>query len=142
MTDLLVITLPGDPIGQARARSNPNGGRPFTPGNTRAWRVAAAWAFKDEWKPRPPLNEPLALRVRAVAARPQRLMAKKAPAGRVWRPKKPDADNVLKAVQDSLKDAGVIRDDALIVHPDVRSLYAAKDEAPCVEVSLSLAGEP
>jgi Holliday junction resolvase RusA-like endonuclease len=60
----------------------------------------------------------------------------------MWRPTKPDGDNVLKAVADALQDAGVVTDDKVIVTATVESLYAAKGEGPSVEVSLGEPGEP
>jgi len=73
----------------------------------------------------------------AVFSRPQRLLRKKDPLQRIYHGSKPDIDNVAKSVLDSLVMAGVIRDDKQVVELFVRSVYASKEEGPCVEVRLS-----
>jgi Holliday junction resolvase RusA-like endonuclease len=140
---LLEVSIPGDPVGQGRPRVVRHGGRIWahTPKRSAEWRAGAAWCFKQEWKDQPPRNEPLALHVRAVAARPKRLQTRKSPVARVWRTAKPDGDNVLKAVSDALQDAGVVADDKCIVAATVESLYSAMCGGPCVEVVLEQAGE-
>jgi Holliday junction resolvase RusA-like endonuclease len=73
----------------------------------------------------------------AVFSRPKRLLRKKDPCCRIYHGSKPDIDNVAKSVLDSLVMAGVIRDDKQVVELFVRSVYASKEEGPCVEVRLS-----
>lgn len=140
---LLQVSIPGDPVGQGRPRVVTHGGRTWAhpPKRSAEWRAGAAWCFRQEWKGQPPRNEPLALHVRAVAARPKRLQTRTSPKGRTWRTTKPDGDNVLKAVADSLQDAGVVVDDKCIVVQTVESLYAAAGEGPCVEVVVGQPGD-
>ena len=73
----------------------------------------------------------------AVFPRPKRLMRKKDPQHRVWHSSKPDIDNVCKSALDSMVMAGIIRDDTQVVILTAKSVYAAKDEGPCVELKLS-----
>lgn len=139
---LLRLSIPGDPVGKGRPRVVRAGAfvRTFTPHKTAEWEAGAVWCLRQDWK-QPPLDEPVALHVRAVASRPQRLRKKNSPPGRIWRTTKPDGDNVLKCVGDALVKAGVVVDDTRIVVQTVESLFAALDEGPCVEVILGAAGE-
>jgi|TARA_R100001463_G_scaffold68173_1_gene121644 Holliday junction resolvase RusA-like endonuclease len=73
----------------------------------------------------------------AVFPRPKRLLRKKDPEYRLWHGSKPDIDNVVKAVLDSLVMGGIIRDDTQVVFLNAHSVYASKAEGPCVEVRLS-----
>tara|TARA_R110000824_G_scaffold107223_2_gene253277 strand:- start:111 stop:401 length:291 start_codon:yes stop_codon:yes gene_type:complete len=77
------------------------------------------------------------LEVVAVFPRPKRLLRKKDPEERMWHGSKPDIDNVVKSVADSLVMAGVIRDDTQVVELSARKVYATKSEGPCVEIKLS-----
>ena len=65
------------------------------------------------------------------------MVRKKDPEHRFWHSSKPDIDNVCKSVLDSLVMAGVIRDDTQVVILTAKSVYASKDEGPCVEVSVT-----
>jgi Holliday junction resolvase RusA-like endonuclease len=47
-----------------------------------------------------------------------------APRRRIWPEKRPDLDKLTRAVGDALTDAGVLHDDARIVHLDVWKRYA------------------
>ena len=73
----------------------------------------------------------------AVFSRPKRLLRKKDSEERMWHGSKPDIDNVVKSVLDSLVMAGVLRDDVQVVELMARSVYASKSEGPGVEVRLS-----
>jgi Holliday junction resolvase RusA-like endonuclease len=134
----------GDPLGKQRPQFARVGKfiRTFTPDQTVNWEDAAAWIMAAQWEGAP-LNTPLKLTIRAVKNRTQALMAKKYADGRIWRPKKPDGDNVLKIAADAMIKAGVIRDDAIIVDWRVLCFYSGRDEGPCVEIEFAeIAGPP
>ena len=46
--------------------------------------------------------------------------------------KKPDVDNLAKAVLDALVDQGVIKDDSLVTRLEVAKEYANETEAGCL----------
>lgn len=140
---LLDAIILGEPVGKGRPRVFTIGGkaRGVTPAKTRTWEADAAALLAERWAGRPSHAEPVTLLVLAVKSRPGQLMRRKDHDGRIWRPKKPDADNVGKCACDALVIAGVLRDDALVVALAVSSLYAAKGEAPRVELYLSRAPE-
>jgi crossover junction endodeoxyribonuclease RusA len=84
---------------------------------------------------------PLSLVIVAVFRRPKRI-PKRTP-GRLWHDKRPDLDNVLKAVLDAGTNAGLWLDDAQVVELLVRSVYAAAGEEPHVTLIVApLTGPP
>lgn len=94
-------------------------------------RLAAAEAYQG-----PPLDGPLSLSVVFVLPRPARLTRKRGDNPRVPHDRRPDADNLLKALKDSL--GGVVwRDDAQVHACVVFKWYAACGEAPHVEVEVT-----
>jgi len=133
----LHFTVPGQPVGKARPRAVAVGGtvRMYTPAKTAAYeRLVAhhARAAHDGEQ----FTGPCMLTLWAVLKRPQRLMRKKDPAGRVPCVAKPDLDNVAKALADGLQLSGVLADDALITVLCASKAYAAKGEEPHAEVWL------
>ena len=135
---MLTLSIPGDPVGKGRPRVTVRAGHAhaYTPQRTAAWESGAAWLMRNEWGIRAPYEGIVRVTVEAVASRPKRLLRKGDPEGRMWRPAKPDADNVLKAVLDALVNAGVLRDDVQAVEVIARSWYASKGEGPSVEVNV------
>ncbi len=131
--------VPGDPVGKARARvfRNPHTGKVHgvTPERTARWESVARYVFSCAWNGGP-LETPIALDIMAVFSRPKRLLRPEDPPGRIPHAARPDWDNVGKAVSDALQGAGVVRDDAQVCEARVRKCYAARDEGPCVEVTL------
>jgi Holliday junction resolvase RusA-like endonuclease len=141
---LLHCVILGEPVGKGRPRLTTIGGfaRAYTPAKTATWEANAAAALNDAWGHRAPLDStPVRVVVLAVKGRPGSLLRKKDPEGRIWRTKKPDADNVAKALCDALVAGGVLRDDTLVVRLEVESLYARKDEGPRVEVWIHSVSE-
>ena len=54
-------------------------------------------------------------------------------------PKRPDADNVRKAVLDSLRSFW--RDDSIVVSGSTFKIYGREGQQPCVRVLIRSAGE-
>lgn len=61
-------------------------------------------------------------------------MRRKDPAGFVWAPTRPDADNIRKAVLDGM--AAFWRDDGQVVCGDTLKVYAEKDGRPRLLVAV------
>ena len=70
------------------------------------------------------LNGPVRLLLRIVLRRPQALIWANKEMPPVWAPVKPDADNVVGLVQDTLQALGFFRDQQ-VVRLDVEKFYAA-----------------
>lgn len=130
--------IPGDPIPKGRPRVALRGGRAmaYTPRRTELWEATAATLIRAQRGPLPPLAGPVKLTVEAVARRPKRLRRRADDPFRVWRPTRPDIDNVAKAVMDALVLAGVLLDDGQVVYLVGLSWYAAKAAGPVVEFQL------
>ena len=142
MNDLM-FTVWGDPVPKGRPRVTTVGGhaRAYTPTKTTSWErdmgAIARQAFLDAgWAV--PYPGKLMVWVDAVVSRPKVLQRKKDPDGLIWRSKRPDTDNVIKAVLDGFMKGGAINDDAQVVAFQARSLYAERNGAPRVEVLVSI----
>lgn len=129
------FTIPGEPQGKGRARVGSVAGRArmFTPAKTVAYEGLIAHAAQAAMDGRALIEGPCRVRVSCLFAIPMSFSKRKtaeALAGKLHPTKKPDADNVLKAVCDGMN--GVVwRDDAQAVEVVVRKLYAP---LPCVTV--------
>ena len=62
------------------------------------------------------------------------MQRKKDPVGRIWMTKRPDLDNVCKAIADGV--SVVMNDDSQIVWIEASKMYASKTEEPHVIVRL------
>jgi Holliday junction resolvase RusA-like endonuclease len=141
---MISFTVPSVPVAQPRQRHRVMsfGGNSFvknyTPGKhpvnafKSAVQVAAKAAYQDA-----PLAGPLSLRVVFVMPRPQKFCRKKDDPGRLWCITKPDLDNLVKALKDSLNKL-TWGDDSQICRTIQTKLYAARDEQPCVEVEIEV----
>lgn len=107
----------GKPIAQPRHRmAMSKKGKPhaYTPsGAIQAWKAAVMLAAKPH-RPLKPLEGPVELGLRFYFARPQRLLKKTSPTGRIPHIIKPDRNNLVKAVEDALTEVGIWKDDCQI----------------------------
>ena len=83
----------------------------------------------------------LRLDIVAVFARPKRLMRAKDPDGFILHDRRPDRDNLAKAVQDAIGSPPegsplLLKDDARVVVGETLKVYAEKGGAACVLVVL------
>jgi Holliday junction resolvase RusA-like endonuclease len=83
-----------------------------------------------------PLDGPIRLNMLIVLPRPKRLMRKKDYDGLVWAPKRPDRDNIEKAVNDGLKLC--FRDDAQICAGESLKCYAEKNGVARIIISIEV----
>ena len=135
----LRVVVHGAPVGKGRPRLGRHG-HAYTPDATKKWEKHAILVLRSQariqrWACNDPAAPVIAV-VNAVQQRTKALMGKKHPGGRMVRVVKPDADNVLKAALDACEAAGVIVQDQQVSTQIVRSLWAARDEGPCVEITL------
>ena len=110
--------------------------RLYTPSRTVAWEGRASVVFRDSWGAREALDEPVRLSVVALFPRPKRMMWKTRPMPRVPFASRPDASNVLKAVEDALEKAGCYRDDKLIWSSSIEAFYCSGSETPLVRACI------
>lgn len=134
----IAFTIPGQPQGKGRARIAKvgNHARMFTPAKTVAYESLAALAAQQAMAGAKPFNGACAIVVDAVYAIPASASKKRATAclsGLVRPTKKPDGDNILKAVCDGIN--GIVwKDDVQAVDARVTKRYG---ETPCVHVTVA-----
>jgi Holliday junction resolvase RusA-like endonuclease len=123
----LAFTVPGEPQGKGRAKIVKIGGfsRMATPAKTVAYEGLIALAAKEAMRGGALFDGPCALDIIAFCSVPASWSGKKraeALTGRVLPTKKPDADNITKAVCDGLN--GVVwADDVQAVYQRIRKVY-------------------
>lgn len=114
MSPAITFTVPGEPQGKGRARFG--NGRTYTPAKTVSYEGLIALAAQSAMGGRPLLYGPLRITLWADTSIPKsatRAQRFKMLAGEIHPTKKPDIDNILKAVGDACNGV-VFRDDSQI----------------------------
>ena len=126
---MIKFFIPGVPVPQGRPRFSRQGNhvRVHTDPKTRKWRDVVRWA-SIKFRPSMPLEGPLNVHLRFQMPRPKSLPKKV-----IHHIKKPDIDNLAKAVVDSLADARLFNNDSQIVYKTIRKVYSDK---PGVDVTI------
>jgi len=138
----LRIVIPGEPVAQGRSRvgvvtlkSGVTRGVIFDPKKSRNWKATAQEHMVSQAARRPPILGPVRLEVVAIFSCPASDFRKREPRPRRRHTKKPDADNVLKAVKDAAK--GVLwRDDSQVCDVRITKWIGAQGGAPRVEIEV------
>lgn len=146
MTDHKPVTflVPGEPIGKGRPRVSTIGGhaRMFTPTKTANYESLIALFAEKAMRGRELIAGPVLMELRivvAVAKSWSKVKTAEALAGEVMPTKKPDADNVLKAICDGINGI-VFKDDVQVVNVSMSKRFG---ETPGVTVRVvPLAGKP
>lgn len=126
------MVIPGEPVAQGRPRFARRGKFvvAFDPAKSRTWK-ATAQAHMAMVFPGPPMLGPLSVEVAATFACPKSQWRKTEPRPARWHEKRPDAENVAKAVLDAA--TGVLWfDDAQVSRLLVLKVVGAQGAAPCV----------
>lgn len=133
------VVVPGVPVAQPRARAVSFAGHARVYEHKRdhpvatfkaAVQIAARAAYQG-----PLVDSPISMLVTLVMPRPSNKFWKTRPMPRLPHTSRPDADNVLKAILDSL--TGVIfRNDTSVWDVRVRKLIADGDEQPHTEIEM------
>jgi Holliday junction resolvase RusA-like endonuclease len=136
----LFFEVPGEPVGKARPRFTRQG-HAYTPKKTSDYEREVRNSFRIAYPAHEPMAGPVSMEVYAFFGVPKSWPMKKReaalrsesllPTGR------PDASNVLKAVEDALNGLAYL-DDSQIVDASVQKRYASR---PRVEVSLVMGRE-
>ena len=141
MTDGVInFQVSGDPQGKGRARSFIRAGHVahYTPANTRSYEGMIRYAAQEAMSGHEIIRDPVEVGVHAVFGIPASYSNKKRLAclsGEIKPGKKPDLDNIAKAVTDAC-NAVVFTDDSLIVRMALQKVYGA---APMVVIAVKLA---
>ena len=139
---MLAFTVPGEPRGKGRPRATIRAGhaRLYSDARTASYENLVAMAASDALRGAPPLDGPLTIDIRVRMAQPASASKRKRAemlSGALAATKKPDLDNVVKAIMDGC-NAVAFRDDVLIVRQSAEKLFA---ETAGVDVRIGRAGE-
>ena len=122
--------LQGPPVAMGRPRFTRTG-RAYTAQTSRTYKeeqVKQLLAAKGEnWAP---LDGILRIQITFIHPRTKRLLRVKGelPQGRIWRPKKPDIDNLIKMVLDIITQSEIWIDDNQVVSLSCEDYYAGEME--------------
>ena len=123
----------GIPKGQPRPRVARQGGRTwaYNPKTADEWKdVVKAGGLQNRLNK--PIEGPIAMQIDFFMKRPKRL--KKGEAG--YCPVKPDIDNLVKAVMDSLNDTGIWGDDNQVVEICSSKKYCSDGDEPGAQIAI------
>lgn len=122
----LLLEVAGEPVVKMRPRWSGRSHSMRTPAKTQAYEQTvgdlAAWG----WGRRPKLDGAVVAHRLFIFPRPGRLHRRKDPEGLIWKPTRPDEDNLSKALVDGLQLGGVVVDDGRIVHGLCGKAFAEK----------------
>lgn len=131
------FVVPGEAVGKGRPRVSTIGGhaRMFTPKKTANYETLIAMAAQQAMQDRELIAGPVLVELKilvSVAASWSKKKTAAALAGQVMPTKKPDADNVLKAICDGINGI-VFKDDVQVVNVSMSKRFA---ETPGVYVRV------
>lgn len=131
----IIIHFRGEPVAKGRPRFTGKG-RPYTPAKTRNWETSAKYIAQQAMRGRTPLDGPIRVDIHMVFA-PSRSWPQwkqdYALKGFIAHTKKPDADNVQKAVKDAMNKI-VYQDDSQITFGEFKKTFG-QAEMVIVEVT-------
>lgn len=140
---MITFTVPAVPVAMPRPRV----GMRFVKGGGKvagimrddkhpvhAFKAAVQMAARQAYQGAP-IESPLFFQAIFVMPRPRKFNRKKDDPGRLWCPTNKDLDNLAKSTCDAMNGL-TYRDDALIVRMVLSKVYAARDEQPCVEITI------
>lgn len=144
MTDSVLVIVEGEPQGKGRPRAFRAGAgvRMFTPGKTRAYEELVATEARKAMAGRPPIIGPCQLELTLVCSVPASWSKAKraaALAGEIVPTKKPDIDNVVKALCDAF-NAIVWLDDVQVTDLVARKRFGENPHVRAIITPLALRG--
>jgi Holliday junction resolvase RusA-like endonuclease len=125
------FTIPGHPA----VKSRPRFGKGRVHGTEKTEIFEAKVSMAAEGAGVEPLEGPVEMYVEFFVKRPKKKSKKKHRDGPIPSDKRPDTDNLVKAIKDGLNGIGY-HDDSQVAHLDVVKLYHAKDGKPCTRVTI------
>ncbi len=136
MPDTITFTIPGEPVAKGRARSFVRNGHiaHYTPGKTARYENLVRLVAQQAIGEKAPIECAVALVVRAFFSIPTSWSLKKQRAaviGEVMPTKRPDLDNIIKAIKDGANGVAW-KDDSQVI--DVRA--SKRYGTPRVEVEI------
>ena len=133
------FSVPCEPKGKSRPRFSKSFVYPDK--NQVNWEQMFA-LYANEHRPESPIEGPISLSILFVLNRPKRLQRKKDPDCKIACDKKPDLDNMIKSVQDSLNGQGWWHEDAQIARIGAGKCYSERGMPARIEVQISPITDP
>lgn len=136
------VVCPMVPKGKPRPRFSRKSGVAYTPAEAKKWEAQCA-AILAQHTPLEPLDGPVIVDMLCVMPRPGYMRKKdrdgnyKFPTGLIFRPKKPDLDNLYKSVLDVGTMVRWWRDDCQVVSGTLLRAVAEIDREPRIEIMVS-----
>jgi Holliday junction resolvase RusA-like endonuclease len=139
MTDEIKISLliPGEPYALKRHRTAVRGKHAiqYDPKENRDWKSYAATMMYEAMAGLDPMDGPVSLQLVAGFSMPKSRWRKKVPRPTEWHTKRPDLDNVIKAVKDAAK--GILwHDDSQVATLAATKMTLEQGRGPYLRVSV------
>ena len=138
---LIVVEIPGEPCAQGRPRFARRGQHmvAYDPAKSRTWKATAQDHMRHAMAGSQPMQGPVECELFATFTCPKSDWRKREPVIARWHAKKPDAENVAKAILDAA--TGVLwLDDAQVSKLEVSKVIASQGAAPGVRVEVRALG--
>lgn len=129
----LKVTVPGQPVPKARPRFSSKSGTAYTPKRTKDYEAHLKKYIKPLVKEL--LLGPVHVHLNVVFKRPMYMSKSIYSEGLILHTKRPDLDNVIKAVLDALNS--VLNDDSQVCKISATKYYAEKHREPRTEIEIS-----
>ena len=126
---VISITIPGQPIPKARPRFS--NGRVYTPTRTKEYESRIKQHLKHL---ETPITNPVEVQITAILKRPKYMQKPKFYKGLIPHTKRPDLDNIVKAVLDALNNT--LKDDAQVHTLRAQKFYAEIDQLPRTIITI------
>lgn len=123
----------GQPVPKARPRFSSRSGTAYTPKKTKDYEKKITKAIKPMVQNK--ISGAVHVQLDIVFNRPKYMQTKKYQDGLILHTKRPDLDNVIKAVLDALNS--VLDDDAQVAQINATKYYAEKQSQPRTEITIS-----
>ncbi len=127
---MISVFIEGEPKAQPRPRAFSRKTataiitRMYDPGTSDGWKGCVMRALKDYANRE--IAGPVLIDLSFFMPRPKYMLTKKFPDHELWHTKKPDRDNLEKAVLDALKDIKVLADDCIVCDGRLRKYIVRK----------------
>ena len=132
---IMVIQVPGIPVGKGRPRMSVRGGHPraYTPEKTVRYENLVRTTFMNDYPDAVPLDVPVRVDIYAQFPIPKS-WSKKKKASATYVTKKPDIDNIIKSVFDGLNGVAWM-DDAMVAYVVAEKQYTDKMPRCCITIT-------
>lgn len=129
---IIKVSIPGQPVAKSRPRFSFKSKRAYTPKKTKDYEEL----IKEHVKPlvQGKISGAIEAKFIVVFQRPKYMMTKKYQDTLILHTKRPDLDNVIKAIMDALNS--ILDDDSQICKISAEKYYSDKSQLPYTHIQL------